>query len=81
MAGYAVEMWLAFSEAIASLTRYNGREIPTMRYLMFYSGRQMTETTHLSCGPGCLDFWGLDAVILAWASATTRDPDKMHAKN
>lgn len=29
-----------------------------MRYLMFYSRRQMTETTHLSCGPGCLDFWG-----------------------
>lgn len=29
-----------------------------MRYLMCYSRRQMTATTHLSCSPGCLDFWG-----------------------
>lgn len=52
-----------------------------MRYLMFYSRRQMTRDNAPFMRSRLLGLLGVDAVILAWASATTRDLDKMHAKN
>lgn len=53
-----------------------------MLYLMFSSRRQeMTRDNAPFMRSRLLGLSGVDAVILAWVSATTRDLDEMHAKN